>query len=346
MAAESTASPTPQLAAGWASRVPGSTDVDALIALVRERQLAVRGSSGVDGAAVASEVVGTGSWTRRHLVLVDEAEALRAWAWVHDRASGRTNIGLVVSPAVGPSDADRVAAHLLEWVLEQAGEVARLRDACATQLDASVVEGDEQLAQWYARAGLALSRTWLQMTRPVTSADADLPDPREGVTVRRVARHEDGMPVADDLRAVHQVLEESFADHWGSYRESFAEFAQRLREDPGHRWDHWWLATIETDEGPQLGGGVVGSVLPQGASGQPGSYIDYIGVHRRARGRGVAKALLFTVIRDALERGRDRVGLEVDADSPTGADGLYTSLGWETTYRTQSWQRELTLDPA
>ena len=40
-------------------------------------------------------------------------------------------------------------------------------------------------------------------------------------------------------------------------------------------------------------------------------------------------------------RGRDRVGLEVDADSPTGAAGLYTSMGWETRYVTQSWHRDV-----
>ena len=102
------------------------------------------------------------------------------------------------------------------------------------------------------------------------------------------------------------------------------------------RWDIRFLVAADV-----LGGGVVSSVLPPDASGRPGSYIDYIGVHRRARGRGVAKALLFTVLRDAAERGRGRVGLEVDADSPTGADGLYTSLGWVTDYRTQSWQRDI-----
>jgi mycothiol synthase len=334
-----------ELPPGWVTRAPTAEDVDALIALTQQRQLAVRGTSGVDGEAVSSEVIGTGSWTRRHHVAVDATGALRGWAWVHDRAAGRTNIGLVVSPAPDASLQDTLAAHLLGWVIEQAGEVARLRGVDRTQLDASVVEGDAQLARWYAAAGLTQTRTWWQMTRPVTEADADLPGPREGVEVRRVATHADGMPVAGDLRAVHQVLEESFADHFNSYRESFAEFAQRLREDPGHRWDHWWLATVDSPDGPQLGGGVVSSVLPPDASGTPGSYIDYIGVHRRARGRGVAKALLFTVIRDALERGRNRVGLEVDADSPTGADGLYTSLGWTTTYCTQSWQRDLPTSP-
>ena len=33
--------------------------------------------------------------------------------------------------------------------------------------------------------------------------------------------------------------------------------------------------------------------------------------------------------------------LEVDADSPTGADGLYESMGWVTRYRTESWHRDV-----
>ncbi len=55
------------------------------------------------------------------------------------------------------------------------------------------------------------------------------------------------------------------------------------------------------------------------------------------------------MIADAAQRGRDRVGLEVDADSPTGADGLYRSMGFETMYTTQSWHLDVTVpgrDPA
>ena len=48
-------------------------------------------------------------------------------------------------------------------------------------------------------------------------------------------------------------------------------------------------------------------------------------------------------VADAASRDRDRVGLEVDADSPTGADGLYTSMGWGTKYVTQSWHRDVTV---
>ena len=60
-----------------------------------------------------------------------------------------------------------------------------------------------------------------------------------------------------------------------------------------------------------------------------------------ARGRGIAKSLLNTVVADAAERSRGRVGLEVDADSPTGADQLYVSMGWKTKYVTESWHRNV-----
>lgn len=66
-----------------------------------------------------------------------------------------------------------------------------------------------------------------------------------------------------------------------------------------------------------------------------------VGVLEAARGRGVAKGLLHTIIADAAARGRDRIALEVDADSSTGADGLYVSMGWQTSYVTQSWHRDV-----
>jgi len=92
---------------------------------------------------------------------------------------------------------------------------------------------------------------------------------------------------------------------------------------------------------PEPAGTLVGTELAGSDTAPAGSYVSYIGVLQSARGRGVAKALLRTIIADAAQRGRDRVGLEVDADSPTGADGLYVSMGWETSYVTQSWHRDV-----
>ena len=325
--------------AGWRTRTPERADVNRLVELLTQHQAAVLGSASVDAEAVEVEAVGMGSWTRRQVVVVDGAGALRAWARVHDRAAGRTVVSVTVDPSCAEGE---LAGVLFRWAEGVALEVAAQRQLTSTQLDSGCYAADERQRRWLAEAGYSLTRTWLQMTRPVTPEEAEpgaLPPLRAGLAIRPVAAHDNGLPVAADLQTVHQLLEESFADHFNSYRESFPEFLQRLREDPGHRWDHWWIATAEIDGRPQPAGAVVGSVLPADAGGSQGSYIDYIGVHRRARGRGVAKALLHTVIADAARRGRSRVGLEVDADSPTGADGLYLAMGWHTLYRTESWHR-------
>ncbi len=326
--------PVPGLPAGWSARVPGADDVPALAKLVEAHQRYARGGASVDEAAVAASVTGIGSWTRRQVVLDGPDGAVGAWAWVHDRAAGRTVVDVTVAPDC--EHGDELAGVLLQWAEGAGCDLARLRELTETQLDASAYVGDERQQRWLTGAGYRRTRTWLHMSRPVEEGDAGLSE-RPGVHVRRVSKHDDGMPVALDLQVVHQMLEESFADHFNSYRESFPEFMQRLREDPGHRWDHWWIAEIDVDGELRPGGALVSSVLSADLHGREGSYVDYIGVHRDARGRGVAKALLHTVIRDCLERGGNRVDLEVDADSDTGADGLYLAMGWATKYRTESW---------
>jgi GNAT superfamily N-acetyltransferase len=342
--------PVVDLPAGLAARIPGPADIEPIVALVSAHEQAVKGSSGVDPSGLAASVTGVGSWTRRQVVVEDSEGTLLAWASVHDRAAGRTVVHLTVHPdAADAADADAMAAALLAWAETTARAVAAARDLTATQLDASALAGDVRQRRWLAEAGYRHTRTWLHLSRPVAAEEAEpgaLPASRPGVHVRRVAEHEDGLPLASDLQTVHQMLEESFTDHFNSYRESFPEFLQRLREDPGHRWDHWWIASLD-EEGVEVpAGALVSSVLPPDATGVRGSYIDYIGVHRRARGRGVAKALLHTVIADTARRGRNRLDLEVDADSPTGADQLYASMGWRPNYTTESWHRDIAVEEA
>ena len=327
---------------GLTARVPVAADVPEVAALLDAHQRAAKGSSGVDPDAVLVLLAGTGSWTRRQAIVHDADGRLAAWLSVHDRAAGRTLVEVTVTPLLGEPVATALALALFGAGERHAVDIAGMRAVPTTLLDSGAYADDPRQQRWLTAAGFRHTRTWLQMTRPVSPDEATtLPGPRVGVTVRPVDRHDDGLPVAQDLQDVHRVLEESFEDHFSSYRESFPEFVMRLREDPGHRWDHWWLAAVETDEGTLPAGALVSSVLRPDAAGVEGSYVDYIGVHRRARGRGVAKSLLHTVITDAARRGRNRVGLEVDADSPTGADGLYTSMGWATDYRTQSWHRDL-----
>ena len=332
--AGSFASAGPSLPAGWTSRLPDQDDVPALVELRLADRAPWTGERSVDEAAVESEVVGPASWTRRQVVVTDTDDRVRGWISVQDRAAGRTVVALWLDRDA--PDEDAVAVGLYAWADREGRAIAHLRGLERTRMDASPFAEDHRQRGWLEEAGYACRRRWLHMSRPVDPTEMMSPL-REGVTVRRVARHENGVPVASDLQIVHRMLEESFQDHFNSYRESFPEFVQRLREDPGHRWDHWWLAWV--DDVPA--GAIICSVLPADRTGAEGTYVDYIGVNRAARGRGVAKGLLHTVLADAAERGRDRVSLEVDADSPTRADGLYVSMGWATDYVTESWFRDV-----
>lgn len=327
---------------GWSTRLPSVDDAPAVTALVTDHQRHARGSSDADEAMIELQIVGIGSWTRRNVLVIDARGALAAWLSVHDRAAGRTLVELVMRDDLEAHTADRVAACLFAAGERFAVDIGRLRHLRSSLLDSSSYAGDDRQRAWLRAAGYEEVRTWLHMMRPVSADETiSLPAPRPGVTVRRVEQHADGLPTARDLQIVHRLLEESFQDHFSSYRESFPEFVMRLREDPGHRWDHWWIATIERGGAQWPAGAVVSSVSPPEPGGIEGTYIDYIGVHRDGRGHGVAKSLINAVIVDAARRGRNRVGLEVDADSPTGAHELYESLGWRTAYTSHTWHRHI-----
>ncbi|WP_212721762.1 GNAT family N-acetyltransferase [Nocardioides dongxiaopingii] len=346
----------PALPAGWEVGQPDPADrfdLARLTQLLRAHERDGRGWAGASVDDVLVEVSEAGLRTRENVVVRDDAGVIRAWGSVHDRAGGRMLLLHVVERGLADGVARACSDLLVEWAVGQARAVGAARGLEVQQIDTGTYSGDERQTAWLAASGFTKVRTWWQMSRPVTPDERDLVPSADdwegrGVRFRLVRRAGDGMPDEGDLREVHDVLEEAFRDHFNSWEETFEEFLHRLREDPGHRWDHWWLAELVDDgdrpdgAGAEPVGALVGTVS-ESASGPDGSYVSYIGVREAARGRGVAKGLLRTIIADAAGRGRDRVGLEVDADSSTGADGLYTSMGWTTSYVTESWHRDVTV---
>ena len=189
------------------------------------------------------------------------------------------------------------------------------------------------------------------MSRPVDRrrGDAGRPTPTAGRTAAWCSAWSSGRaagcPTRTTCASVHDVLESAFADHFNSNEETFDEFLFRLREDPGHRWDHWWLAELVDDgRDPEPVGALVGTVCE--SSDGPGRLLRLL--PRRARDRPRPRRGQGPAAHDHRRRRRAAAGtasgLEVDADSPTGADGLYTSMGWETKYVTESWHRDVPVD--
>ena len=332
----------PGLPRGWeVGTVDGddSSQVERLTELLRAHERAGRGWATGSEDDVLVEVHGLEM--RENVVVRDEAGVIRAWGSVHDRAVGRMLYVHIVDRTLADTVAKECSDVLFAWASAQARQVGAERGLAVQQIDTGAFRDDERQHTWLADAGFTKVRTWWQMSRSVIADEAELvPDPdgwsKDGVEFRLVRREAGGMPDETDLRAVHEVLEGAFTDHFNSAEETFVEFIHRLREDPGHRWDHWWLAEVDG----RAAGALVGTVS-ESAKGPDGSYVSYLGVLESARGRGVAKGLLHTIIADAAARSRDRVGLEVDADSPTGADGLYVAMGWGTKYVTESWHKDV-----
>jgi GNAT superfamily N-acetyltransferase len=337
----------PGLPAGWVVRAPDAADratVERLTELLRGHERAGRGWAGAGEDEVLVEISERGTAMRENVVVRDPAGLIRAWGSVHDRAEGRMLFVHVVDRDLDEHLADQCSDVLFAWAAAQARAVGAARGRTVQQIDTGAFAEDDRQHRWLADAGFTKVRTWWQMSRPVLPEDADLvPDPARwelnGVLFRRVGA-KGLLPNETDLRAIHDVLEGAFTDHFNHSEETYEEFIHRLREDPGHRWDHWWIAEILDGDEPRAAGALVGTVS-ESTTGPDGSYVAYLGVLESARGRGVAKGLLKGIVSDAAERGHDRVGLEVDADSPTGADGLYTSMGWGTKYVTESWHREV-----
>lgn len=127
---------------------------------------------------------------------------------------------------------------------------------------------------------------------------------------------------------------EAFADHWGSTPKSVQEWetmtgARSFKAD--------YSMVLMADSGADASPSALCYVL--GSQWVPKElYISRVGTARSARGRGYAAWVLSTVLSAAFGTGFTKVDLTVDAQSETGAHGLYERLGFlrvrqETMYR-------------
>jgi ribosomal protein S18 acetylase RimI-like enzyme len=189
----------------------------------------------------------------------------------------------------------------------------------------AVNAGDEAAAAMLLARGLRLVRHFWHM-------GVQLPDEVDaGTTPAGIAITSLGSP--GDLREVHAVLDEAFADHWDYHREPFERWADDLTGGPDYDPLLWRLARDGGD------GRVVGA-LTAGVLDESG-WVTLLGVRADSRGRGIALALLRHAFAGFAERGTRSILLVVDAANPTGATRLYERAGMKVVKRFDVWERRL-----
>ena len=276
----------PELPEGWTARIPELDDLPALVALRIADQQPWTGATSVDEEAIESEIAGPASWTRRQLVAVDDdGTAARLDHGPRPRRRTRPRVRATSTAPSTWSTGSRTRST-------PGPRDRRWRSpGCA----ASTRPGWTRARSRRTRSAAAMAgRGRLHQAAHLAAHGAaghprggdSLPPPREGVTIRRVASHENGLPVAGRPAARPR-------DAGGVLRGPLQLLPGEL---PGVR--------AAAPRGPRspLGPLVAGvrrgrrrraaprgrpgraPCSPRTRTGHEGSYVEYIGVHR-ARSR-------------------------------------------------------------
>lgn len=183
-------------------------------------------------------------------------------------------------------------------------------------------EIDRDLQEAYDRAGFRPFRHSFRMEIEL-GGDLSPPEWPDGFSVRPFRK--------GDERAAWEVQQDSFADTWG------------FTPDPFETWAHWnlgeyfqpahWFFVEAGDE-------VAAIALCRQSESEPGlGWVNILGVRPAYRRLGLAIALLQHVFEHFAGLGLKTVGLDVDAENPTGAVRLYERAGMHVARRDIRFER-------
>jgi mycothiol synthase len=255
-------------------------------------------------------------------MFVWDGPELVAFAWLKTQLGERAHHRMAVWGGVRPSHRGRgIGRAVVDWQLRRAAEAAATLDgSLPTSLRVDV--GDEQTdhLHLFERAGFVVVRRFLEIARSVSEPLATVEAPA-GITVERWSEARD-----ESTRLAHA---EAFADHFDAEPRSVEEWRQWYTGNRQYRADLSFVAVDDaTDEVVAF---ALCAAYPDDWNAVPReAWVNSVGTRRAWRGRGVGRAVLTRALQevevavDAFERAI----LGVDAANPTGALGLYRSLGF------------------
>ena len=295
--------------AGYRVRRPTTADTADVAELKRAVEVARHGESDVTPAEIAEE------WALPRLARDEDLWVVTtafgeivgyAMVWME----GPANV-FVAEQTVHPSHRGRGLSELLLELCEAraAGAAGPPSGGAPANLGVWTHEDDMTRRTLYGRHGFLHVRTFLRLEIDL-SAPPEAPVWPPGITVRRFRRHR-------DEAAVHAATDEAFRDHWRPGTIDLDEWLAFRFERPDLDLGLWWVAW----DGTEVAGNLLAFESPLGG------YVDSLSVRRPWRRRGLGRALLLEALAELRTRGLPRAYLGVDSQNPTGAMGLYESVG-------------------
>jgi ribosomal protein S18 acetylase RimI-like enzyme len=261
-------------------------------------------------------------------VAVSRDGAVVGYASAWDREEPHVRVGgfVRIHPDVADPDLENA---LFDWLEQRAAEaIDKAPHDARVALSTSSFDEDSHRNEFLERRGYRVVRHFVQLRIDMLEAPEDPVWP-PGIEIRPFDREEHLLPLAHAMR-------DAFRDHWGHVEGSLEQELEAWRHhtqgnprfDPG-TWHVAW-------SGAQAAGAVLGTAERPEAVDV--AYIHSVAVRPAYRGKGIAKALLTHAFGDFYRRGKTRVDLHVDSESPTGALQLYQSVGMEPMWRDRTYE--------
>ena len=311
-----------ELPPGLLLRRPTTADAEAVAELMSAVDIAEIGEAETDANDVRDDwAMPRFDLSRDAWLVVDEAGGLHGYGWVWDKIADHEMIGDIYTR---PGDTHRaIATVLCSHIEERAAE-----HLSAARPDEEVTLGffaplGSPWAAFLDARNYPTARTYFRMEIDLGDV-APVPPEIPGIDIREFR------PGVDDA-ALHQVIQDSFSEHYLFSPEALEEWMERRRAHAVADPSLWSLAW----DGAEPAGGI----LPYPFEGM--AWIREIGVRRAWRARGVGRALLLHAFAELHRRGHRRIGLGVDAQNATGATRLYESAGMRVSLRHEFHRRVL-----
>jgi len=219
---------------------------------------------------------------------------------------------------------------LLGWVEDRQRAVAATHpEGIERRLESWAHENEPGRIALLEGHGYQVARYDYEMSRPNLDDIPEMPLP-DGIELRP-AREE-------HLRQIWETDVEVFRDHWGSVDDTEASF-ERMRDDPRRDLGLWVIAW----EGDEVAGIVLNRIDRETNAelGLRRGWVSSVGVRRRWRRRGLARAMVAESLRVLRDAGMATAGLGVDAENGTGALGVYESVGFAVSATERVYRKPL-----
>jgi mycothiol synthase len=217
-----------------------------------------------------------------------------------------------------------IGTALLRIVEQRARDEIALADPeVRVSLESGIDNRDQASHDLHRNEGYQPIRYHWRMERVLKEPPAAPKFPAE-IELRPFIQGEHDVPV-------WQAQNEAFHDHWGSHEVTLDDWRHNRFGDPEFDPTLWAIAW----DGEEVAGFSINRYR-MGIG-----WIRTLGVRRPWRKRGLGEALLLHSFGEFYKRGKQTIGLGVDAQNSTGATRLYQKVGMYVASEFVTYQKEL-----